>query len=115
MSIVTQVFGSSKGSNPYTGSTPFTPANPYTGSSPFVPATSSTKGGSTPGVASWHVVVLWFLGSVALIALAEPAPQVATMIVVLLILGTLLNNWPVYKTYLGLPGAAGSATSITKG
>lgn len=51
---------------------------------------------------SWHVVVLWFLGAVALLALAEPAPTLATGIVVLLILGTLLNNWPVYKSYLGL-------------
>ena len=51
---------------------------------------------------SWHVVVLWFLGAVALLALADPAPNIAPMIVLLLILGTLLNNWPVYKAYIGL-------------
>ena len=51
---------------------------------------------------SWHVVVLWFLGGIALVALADPAPQIATALVLLLILGTLLNNWPVYKSYLGI-------------
>ena len=51
---------------------------------------------------SWHQVVLWFLGAVALLALAEPAPNIATMIVLLLIVAVLLNNWTVYKSYLGL-------------
>jgi hypothetical protein len=51
---------------------------------------------------TWHRVVLWFLGGVALIALAEPAPQIATVLVLLIILGVLLQNWPIYKTYLGL-------------
>ena len=41
-------------------------------------------------------------GAVVLLALADPAPNIATMIVLLLILGTLLNNWPVYKAYIGL-------------
>lgn len=54
------------------------------------------------GDTSWHIVVLWFLGAVALIALADPAPTLATGLVVILILGTLLNNWDVYKAYLGL-------------
>lgn len=59
---------------------------------PFVSGTQTT----------WHIVVLWFLGGVALIALADPAPTLATGLVVVLILGALLNNWDVYKSYVGL-------------
>ena len=62
------------------------------------PATNVVAGTNTP----WHQVVLWFLGAVALIALADPAPGIATALVLLIILGTLLNNWPIYKTYLGI-------------
>lgn len=60
--------------------------------------TSVVAGTST----SWHTVVLWFLGGIALLALADPAPQIATALVLLLILGTLLTNWSIYKTYLGI-------------
>lgn len=70
---------------------------------------SSSSGGSSsssapvPGTTtSWHIVVLWFLGALALIALASPAPTIATMIVVLLIAATLLKNWSVYQAFLGL-------------
>ena len=74
-------------------------STPSTTKKPSTPATSSTVAGtSTP----WHMVVLWFLGAVALIALADPAPGIATALVLLIILGTLLNNWSVYKTYLGI-------------
>lgn len=71
------------------------------------PTTSSTTTSTVKSVVAgtnttWHMVILWFLGAVALIALADPAPQIATMLVLLLILGTLLTNWPVYKTYLGI-------------
>lgn len=55
-------------------------------------------GTSTP----WHIVVLWFLGAVALLALADPAPNIATGLVLVIILGTLLNNWDTYKAYLGI-------------
>lgn len=56
-----------------------------------------------PGtVTSWHTVVLWFLGAMALLALADVAPNIATMIVVLLIVAVLLTNWNTYKAYLGL-------------
>lgn len=71
-----------------------TPASPGITGKPQQPA--------QVGDTSWHIVVLWFLGAVALIALADPAPTLATGLVVLLILGTLLNNWDVYKAYLGL-------------
>jgi hypothetical protein len=69
--------------------------------------TGSALVGATSGVVAgtdttWHKVVLWFLGGVALIALADPAPQIATVLVLLIILGVLLQNWPIYRTYLGL-------------
>jgi hypothetical protein len=51
---------------------------------------------------SWHTVVLWFLGAIALLALADPAPQIASALVGLIILGTLLQNWSIYKSYLGI-------------
>lgn len=63
----------------------------------------SNANASVPGTStSWHTVVLWFLGAMALLALASPAPNIATLIVVLLIAGTLLNNWSTYASYLGL-------------
>ena len=62
-------------------------------------ATPSTPATST----SWHVVLLWFLGALALLALASPAPSIATMIVLILIAGILLTNWPTYASILGLP------------
>ena len=55
-----------------------------------------------PGMSTWHMGVLYFLGAIALIALADPAPQITTALVLLIILGVILNNWPVYKSYLGL-------------
>jgi hypothetical protein len=69
-------------------------------------ASTPTKTTTTTVVAgtatSWHHVVLWFLGGVAMLALADPAPTLATGLMIVLILGTLLNNWPVYKKYVGL-------------
>lgn len=49
----------------------------------------------------WHLAVIWFLGAVALIALAKPAPNVATLIVVILIVLVLLGNWKTYSSFLG--------------
>lgn len=84
----------------------FIPPGSANGGSGQTVSKSTTVGGVSSVVAgtntSWHMVVLWFLGGVALIALAEPAPQIATMLVVLIILGALLNNWPIYKSYLGM-------------
>jgi hypothetical protein len=60
--------------------------------------TSSTPINLTP---DWHLAVIWFLGAVALIALAKPAPGIATMIVVILIVLVLLGNWKTYSTFLG--------------
>lgn len=66
-------------------------------------ATSTSKSAPVAGTnTSWHSVVLWFLGAIALLALADPAPNVATLIVVILIVAVLLTNWSVYKSYLGL-------------
>jgi hypothetical protein len=56
-------------------------------------------GTSTP----WHIVVLWFGGIVAMLALASVAPNIATLIVVLLIVAQLLTHWnDTYKGYLGI-------------
>jgi len=63
-------------------------------------AKQAVGGASMP--TNWHTVVLWFLGAIALLALADPAPNIATALVLLIILGTLLNNWDTYKTYLGI-------------
>lgn len=46
--------------------------------------------------------LLWFLGAVILIAMAGPAPNVATLLVVIIIVLVLLKNWPVYAAYLGM-------------
>jgi len=37
-----------------------------------------------------------------MLALASPAPNIATMLVLLLIAGVLLTNWPTYKAAFGL-------------
>lgn len=47
-------------------------------------------------------VFLWLLGALALIALAGPAPQIATWILVLIIVGLVLAHWgDTYSKYLG--------------
>ncbi len=43
-------------------------------------------------------VVLYGVAGFALIALAAPAPDVATLLVVILITGVLLNNWTDYAS-----------------
>jgi hypothetical protein len=56
--------------------------------------------GSSP---NWHTAVLWFLGAMALLALASPAPNIATLVVVILIVGLLLAHWKdTYAPFLGL-------------
>ncbi len=51
---------------------------------------------------TWHQVVLWFLGAVAMLALADPAPRIAIALMLIIILLVLLKNWPTYQSYLGL-------------
>ena len=52
---------------------------------------------------TWHTAILWFLGAMALIALASPAPNLATMLVVVLIVGLLVAHWKdTYAPFLGL-------------
>lgn len=56
---------------------------------------------ATQGFGStWHHYVLIGLAVLALVALAGPYPDIATWLVVLLIVLTLLSNWPVYQKYL---------------
>lgn len=52
---------------------------------------------------NWHTAVLWFVGAMALLALASPAPNIATMIVVILIVGIVLAHWSdTYAPFLNL-------------
>ena len=65
--------------------------------------TSNTGTTSLPeSAAEWHKALLWFLGAVALIAIASPAPSIATWLVVILIFWVLLKNWSDYAMFLGL-------------
>lgn len=60
-------------------------------------------------------VVLWFIGALALIALAGPAPNIATMIIVVIIAGLVLAHWSdTYSKYLPLPDSITSATGGMK-
>ena len=47
-----------------------------------------------------RTALLWALGALALIGLAKPAPQIATLVLVVLIAGILLANWKIYAGYL---------------
>lgn len=50
-------------------------------------------------------VFLWLLGALALIALAGPAPNIATWILVIIIVGLVLAHWgDTYSTYLSPQG-----------
>lgn len=64
--------------------------------------TSKKTTKSTTTNTSWHKILLWFLGSLALIALADPAPKVAIWLTVIIIMLVLLKNWPTYSAYLGM-------------
>jgi hypothetical protein len=51
----------------------------------------------------WHTAVLWFLGAMAMLALASPAPNIATLVMIILIVGLLVNHWnDTYAPFLGL-------------
>jgi hypothetical protein len=65
--------------------------------------TTPTGTNSLPSNATeWHKALLWFLGAVVMLAIAGPAPTIATMILVILIVGTVLTNWKDYKMFLGM-------------
>ena len=69
-----------------------------------------TQAGTVTGAyPDWHKALLWFLGGVALVALASPAPNIATLIVVIIIVNVLLANWSDYSMFLGL------ANQVTQG
>ena len=65
--------------------------------------TNAVSFGST-----WHWLILYGAGILALLALADPYPAIATWIVVLLIALVLLSNWPTYQQFF-------SGASSTKG
>jgi hypothetical protein len=61
---------------------------------------------SSAAFSGWHKALLWFLGAVALLAVAGPAPSAATMIVLIIIVGVLLGHWKdSYAPFLGLATA----------
>jgi hypothetical protein len=66
--------------------------------------TSQGQGISTSSfLTDWHKALLWFLGAVALIAIAGPAPKIAIMLVLIILSLILLKYWPsVYAPFLGL-------------
>jgi hypothetical protein len=45
-------------------------------------------------------VLLWSLGGLGLVALAKPAPGIATMLVLILIAGLVLGHWSEYSVFL---------------
>ena len=46
-------------------------------------------------------VILWIVGALALIALASPAPNIATWLLVIIIVGLVLAHWKdTYSQYL---------------
>jgi len=73
-------------------------------------ASSSTA--ATVGGTSWHVVIMWFLGAIILLTLADPWPKFTTWLVVLIIAGVILNNWSAYQQYFS---SSGSSTTTSGG
>lgn len=59
----------------------------------------------------WHKALLWFLGGVLLIALAGPAPNISTMLLLIIIVGVLLGNWNDYAKFLGLANMVTGGTT----
>jgi hypothetical protein len=52
--------------------------------------------------------LLWFLGAVLLIAIAGPAPNISTLLLVIIIVYVLLKNWSVYAQFLNIKGGSSS-------
>lgn len=50
----------------------------------------------------WHKALLWFLGAVALLAIAAPAPNVATMLLLIIIVWVVFAHWNDYAMFLGI-------------
>jgi hypothetical protein len=51
----------------------------------------------------WHKALLWFLGAVAMLAVAGVAPNVATWLLIIIITGVFLGHWnDTYKVFFGL-------------
>lgn len=58
-----------------------------------------------------HKAFLWFLGAVALIAIAGPAPNIATLLILIIIVGVLLGHWSDYAKFLGLANTVTGGTA----
>lgn len=104
--------------NPSTGEIVRTPIT--TSTSQTSTSTQTSTGTSTTSIASalsgtpftdWHKALLWFLGGVLLIALAGPAPNISTMLLLIIIVGVLLGNWNSYAKFLGLANMVTGGTT----
>lgn len=83
---------------------PLTSTNtPNSTNSSSTATTSTSPGVSTGTIDNWHIALLWFLGAVAMLALAGVAPSIATWIMAILIVLVLFAHWnDTYKHFLGL-------------
>lgn len=93
-----------------------TPTNASTSSTSTQTNTGSTSNSIASALSGtpftdWHKALLWFLGGVLLIALAGPAPNIATMLLLIIIVGVLLGNWNDYAKFLGLANMVTGGTS----
>lgn len=93
-------------------STQQTAAQKMLGTSNTADTNAALAYNSTLGT-EWHKALLWFLGAVLLIALAGPAPNVATMLLVIIIVGVLLGNWKAYSQFLGLANVVTGGSQTT--
>jgi len=92
-----------------TSTTQQTAAQKMLGSTSTIPPVAVAGSIST----EWHKALLWVLGAVLLIALAGPAPNVATMLLLIIIVGVLLGNWQVYSKFLGIANTVTGGSQTT--
>lgn len=69
--------------------------------------TTPSKAGSTQiGGVNISFIWYWGVGGIMLLALAAPAPNIATMIMIILIAGVVLINWSDYSGLLNPPASS---------
>lgn len=51
----------------------------------------------------WHVPLLWFLGAIVALAVSGVAPNVVTMVLIIIMFSLLVTHWQdTYAPFLGL-------------
>lgn len=68
-------------------------------------AAAAQKQPTTPLNVNFKLMVYWTVGALALVALAGPAPDMATMLAIILIFLVLLSDIKLYTGYLTPPVA----------